>query len=99
MYAISLGQKEAVQADPLADYIPTSHVGVEIGDGVGLHYPSHPKTRPRSAICSRAMRPLPQQTDVEAVHTAGHNVISGREKRPRAPRGLDRHPRTDGRHV
>jgi hypothetical protein len=38
MYAISLGQKEVAAADPLAEYIPTSHVGVEIGGGVGLHY-------------------------------------------------------------
>lgn len=38
MHAISLGQKEVAQNDPLADYVPTSHVGVEIGGGVGLHY-------------------------------------------------------------
>ena len=38
MYAISLGQKEVAQNDPLAEYVPTSHVGVEIGGGVGLHY-------------------------------------------------------------
>jgi len=38
MYAISLGQKAVTDADPLAEYIPTSHVGVEIGGGVGLHY-------------------------------------------------------------
>ncbi len=38
MYAISLGQREVAQADSLAEYIPTSHVGVEIGGGVGLHY-------------------------------------------------------------
>jgi hypothetical protein len=38
MYAISLGQKAVTDADPLADYVPTSHVGVEIGGGVGLHY-------------------------------------------------------------
>jgi len=38
MYAISLGQKEVSEADPLAEYIATSHVGVEIGGGVGLHY-------------------------------------------------------------
>ena len=38
MYAISLGQKAVTNADPLADYVPTSHVGVEIGGGVGLHY-------------------------------------------------------------
>jgi len=38
MYAISLGQKEVCREDPLAQYIPTSHVGVEIGGGVGLHY-------------------------------------------------------------
>ena len=38
MYAISKGQKSVTQADPLAEYIRTSHVGVEIGRGVGLHY-------------------------------------------------------------
>jgi len=38
MYAISEGQKAVTTADPLAEYIPTSHVGVEIGGGVGLHY-------------------------------------------------------------
>ncbi|MBI1313668.1 hypothetical protein GC176_20440 [bacterium] len=38
MYAISLGQMEVARNDPLAEYVPTSHVGVEIGGGVGLHY-------------------------------------------------------------
>jgi hypothetical protein len=38
MYAISLGQRGVTETDPLAEYIPTSHVGVEIGGGVGLHY-------------------------------------------------------------
>lgn len=38
MYAISEGQKSVTNTDPLAEYIPTSHVGVEIGGGVGLHY-------------------------------------------------------------
>ena len=38
MYAISLGQKEVCREDPLAEYVPTSHVGVEIGRPVGLHY-------------------------------------------------------------
>ena len=38
MYAISLGQKKVTDNDPLAQYVPTSHVGVEIGGGVGLHY-------------------------------------------------------------
>jgi hypothetical protein len=38
MYAISLGQKAVTDSDPLAEYVPTSHVGVEIGGGVGLHY-------------------------------------------------------------
>jgi len=38
MYAISLGQKEVARNDPLSDYVATSHVGVEIGGGVGLHY-------------------------------------------------------------
>jgi len=38
MYAISLGQREVTNADPRALFVPTSHVGVEIGDGVGLHY-------------------------------------------------------------
>ena len=38
MYAISLGQKAVTDADARAEYVPTSHVGVEIGGGVGLHY-------------------------------------------------------------
>jgi hypothetical protein len=38
MHAISLGQRAVTEADPRAEYVPTSHVGVEIGDGVGLHY-------------------------------------------------------------
>jgi len=38
MYAISLGQKEVADADPLVEYVPTSHVGTEIGGGAGLHY-------------------------------------------------------------
>lgn len=38
MYAISQGQKFVSNSDPLAEYVPTSHVGVEIGGGVGLHY-------------------------------------------------------------
>jgi hypothetical protein len=38
MYAISKGQKAVTAADRLAEYIPTAHVGVEIGRGVGLHY-------------------------------------------------------------
>ena len=38
MYAISLGQRAVTDTDPLADYVRTSHVGVEIGGGVGLHY-------------------------------------------------------------
>lgn len=38
MHAISVGQKKVANADPLVYYIPTSHVGVEIGGGVGLHY-------------------------------------------------------------
>lgn len=38
MYAISLGQKSVAQSDPLAQYVPTSQVGVEIGRPVGLHY-------------------------------------------------------------
>ena len=38
MYAISIGQRAVTDVDPLAQYIPTSHVGVEIGHPVGLHY-------------------------------------------------------------
>ena len=38
MYAISKGQRAVTEGDPLADYVPTSHVGVEIGNPVGLHY-------------------------------------------------------------
>lgn len=38
MDAIAQGQKAATREDPLAQYVRTSHVGVEIGGGVGLHY-------------------------------------------------------------
>ena len=38
MYEISVGQRAVTEADPLSQYIPTSHVGVEIGGGAGLHY-------------------------------------------------------------
>ena len=38
MYAISLGQREVTNADPQSEYVPTSHVGAEIGRPVGLHY-------------------------------------------------------------
>ena len=38
MYEISVGQRAVTQADPLAQYVATSHVGVEIGGGAGLHY-------------------------------------------------------------
>ena len=38
MYEISVGQREVTEADPLATYVATSHVGVEIGGGAGLHY-------------------------------------------------------------
>ena len=38
MAAIARGQRAATNADPLATYVPTSHVGVEIGGGQGLHY-------------------------------------------------------------
>lgn len=38
MYAISLGQREVTAADSRAEYVPTSHVGAEIGRPVGLHY-------------------------------------------------------------
>ncbi|MGE3311894.1 MAG: sialate O-acetylesterase [Limisphaerales bacterium] len=36
--AIRAGQKSVTDSDPLAEYIPTSHVAVEIGGGAGLHY-------------------------------------------------------------
>ena len=38
MADIARGQRAATDADELARYVPTSHVGVEIGGGVGLHY-------------------------------------------------------------
>lgn len=38
MHTIARGQKSATAQDPLAQYVPTSHVGVEIGGGEGLHY-------------------------------------------------------------
>ncbi len=38
MDAITRGQREVTEGDPLANWVRTSHVGVEIGGGVGLHY-------------------------------------------------------------
>ncbi|MEM7383800.1 MAG: sialate O-acetylesterase [Verrucomicrobiota bacterium] len=38
MSAISKGQRAVTEVDPLAEYVPTSHIGVEIGNPVGLHY-------------------------------------------------------------
>ncbi len=38
MHAIRTAQKAVTDADPLADYIPTSHDAVEIGGEEGLHY-------------------------------------------------------------
>lgn len=38
MYALRAGQKSVTDADPFAEYIPTSHDAVEIGGGEGLHY-------------------------------------------------------------
>lgn len=38
MDAISLGQRAVTDADPHAYFVPTSHVAVEIGGEVGLHY-------------------------------------------------------------
>lgn len=38
MYGISLGQREVTDSDPHTEFIPTSHVGVEIGGDAGLHY-------------------------------------------------------------
>lgn len=38
MHAIEVAQREATAADPLATYVPTSHVAVKIGGQAGLHY-------------------------------------------------------------
>ncbi len=38
MYAIRAGQKAVTDSDARSEYIPTSHNGVEIGGGAGLHY-------------------------------------------------------------
>jgi len=38
MHAISVGQKAVAAADPLVDYVRTSHIGVEIDPPLGLHY-------------------------------------------------------------
>lgn len=38
MYGISLGQRELTDSDPHAVFVPTSHIGVEIGGDAGLHY-------------------------------------------------------------
>ncbi len=38
MHAIRSAQKAVAADDPLAEYVPTSHVAVEIGGDAGLHY-------------------------------------------------------------
>ena len=38
MHAIRTAQKAVADADPLADYVPTSHDAVEIDNNAGLHY-------------------------------------------------------------
>ena len=38
MHAISQGQKTVADTASLAEYVPTAHVGVEIGGGGGLRY-------------------------------------------------------------
>ncbi|MCP4836020.1 MAG: sialate O-acetylesterase [Phycisphaera sp.] len=38
MADVARGQRAVTDVDPLARYVPTSHVGVEIGGGQGLHY-------------------------------------------------------------
>lgn len=38
MHAIRTAQKAVVAGDPLAEYVPTSSIGVEIGGEAGLHY-------------------------------------------------------------
>jgi hypothetical protein len=38
MHAISKGQRQVTESDSFAEYVPTAHIGVEIGSGVGLHY-------------------------------------------------------------
>ncbi len=38
MADIARGQRAVTDVDPRATYVPTSHVGVEIGGGAGLHY-------------------------------------------------------------
>lgn len=38
MHAIATAQHQVADADPLVDYVPTSHVAVKIGGDGGLHY-------------------------------------------------------------
>ncbi len=38
MHAIRTAQKAVAEADPLVEYVPTSHDAVEIGGEAGLHY-------------------------------------------------------------
>ena len=38
MADVARGQRAVTEADPRARYVPTSHVGVEVGGGAGLHY-------------------------------------------------------------
>ena len=38
MHGIERGQRAVAEQDPFVDYVPTSHIAVEIGGDAGLHY-------------------------------------------------------------
>lgn len=73
MFAISEGQKAVTSTDPFADYIPTSHVGVEIGGGVGLHYHygtlgqlEHGENYGDAYLRTIGVQPMPNQSELHS---------------------------------
>ena len=74
MYAISGGQRAVTEVDPLAEYVPTSHVGVEIGHPVGtlptVPWPTAAQRQLRLAVCDRLASAGPARRWAMAVQGA-----------------------------
>lgn len=81
MAEIAVGQRSVTEADPLAEYVPTSHVGVEIGGGQGLHYHygtlgqlEHGANYAAAYLAHQGLKPEPRATLKRWPYRAGEEV-------------------------
>ena len=81
MADIARGQRSVTDADPLAEYVPTSHVGVEIGGGAGMHYHygtlgqlEHGANYAAAYLANAGVRPEPRPTLARWPFRAGQDV-------------------------